>query len=37
LVNLGDFPEKITLISSSYSVSHYTSFTVNPEEPDFRD
>jgi hypothetical protein len=33
LVILGDFPEKITLIPSSYSVSHYTSFTVNPEEP----
>jgi uncharacterized protein YjbI with pentapeptide repeats len=33
LANSGDFPEKITLMSSSYTVSYYTSFTAKPEEP----
>jgi hypothetical protein len=33
LVNSEDFPEKITLMSSSYSVSYYTSSTAKPEEP----
>jgi hypothetical protein len=35
LANSGDFPEKITLMSSSYTVSYYTSFTAKPEEPTF--
>jgi hypothetical protein len=33
LVNSEDFPEKITLMPSSYSVSYYTSSTAKPEEP----
>jgi hypothetical protein len=33
LANLPDFLEKITLMPSSYRVSYYTFFNVNPEEP----